>query len=236
VLNVQKVQHAPVYVPVPTGSQLHLTPTTPSGTYSGSYRVQRSDSLGSWNISATAYSPAPSTTNNFRTYSVQITVIPSQLVVSSLSTYNQYGTPTGDFSPGNTLYASFTVGYPTGGYLTTGTFTVHLEDPSGTSTTTLSSIYDPTRNLFYTPSGFQVSTSDAAGSWELVFPAQSLNDSYGNTGPTTTITYRFVIHQQQNQVVISPFYYVIAAVANGGSLGTTVFLKRFNSTTVPFDA
>src|SRR5439155_532666 len=65
--------------------------------------------------------------------------------------------------------------------------------------------------------------------------AQSLNDSYGNTGPTTTITYRFVIHQQQNQVVISPFYYVIAAVAIGGSLGTTVFLKRFNSTTGPFD-
>ena len=234
-VNGQHVKDAQVSVSLPTGGQLALTPTTPSGTYSGSYRVQRSDPLGSWNISATAYSPAPSTTNNFGTYGVQVTVSPSQLVVSSLSTYNQYGTPTGDFSPGNTLYASFTVGYPTGGYLTTGSFTVHVEDPSGTSTMTLSSIYDPTRNLFYTPSGLQVSTSDAAGSWELVFPAQSLNDSYGNTGPTTTITYRFVIHQQQNQVVISPFYYVIAALAIGGSLGTTVFLKRFNSTTGPFD-
>jgi len=69
----------------------------------------------------------------------------------------------------------------------------------------------------------------------LVFPAQSLNDTYGNTGPTSSITYRFVVHQQQNQVVISPFYYVIAALAIGGSLGTTVFLKRFNSTTGPFD-
>ena len=234
-VNGQQVKDAQVSVSLPTGGQLALTPTTPSGTYSGSYRIQRSDSLGLWNISATAYSPAPSTTNNFGTYSVQVTVSPSQLVVSSLSTYNQYGTPTGDFSPGNTLYASFTVGYPTGGYLTTGSFTVHVEDPSGTSTTTLSSIYDPTRNLFYTPSGFQVSTSDTAGSWELVFPAQSLNDSYGNTGPTTTITYRFVVHQQQNQVIINPFYYVIAALAIGGSLGTTVFLKRFNSTTGPFD-
>ncbi len=234
-VNGQQVKDAQVSVSLPTGGQVALTPTTPSGTYSGSYRVQRSDPLGSWNITATAYSPAPSTTNNFGTYNVQVTVSPSQLVVSSLSTYNQYGTPTGDFSPGNTLYASFTVGYPTGGYLTTGSFTVHVEDPSGTSTVTLLSIYDPTRNLFYTPSGFQVSTSDAAGSWELVFPAQSLNDSYGNTGPTTTITYRFVIHQQQNQVVISPFYYVIAALAIGGSLGTTVFLKRFNSTTGPFD-
>src|SRR5207245_10800291 len=99
----------------------------------------------------------------------------------------------------------------------------------------LAGIHASTRNLVDTPSGFQVASSDAAGSWELVFPVQSLNDSYGNTGPTATITYRFVIHQQQNQVVISPFYYVIAVLAIGGSLGTTVFLKRFNSTTGPFD-
>ncbi|TMI36415.1 hypothetical protein E6H25_02865 [Candidatus Bathyarchaeota archaeon] len=215
--------------------QVGLTPTTPIGTYSGSYQVQRSDPLGVWNITATAYSPIPSTTNNFGGYSIAVTISPSQLIVSSLSTYNQYGTPTGDFSLGDTLYASFTVAYPTGGYLTTGSFIVHVEDPSGTATSTLSSIYDPTRNLFYTPSGFHVLASDPAGSWELVFPAQSLNDTYGNTGPTATITYRFIVHQQQNQVVINPFYYVIAALAIGGSLGTTVFLKRFNSTTGPFD-
>src|SRR4029077_16270352 len=77
--------------------------------------------------------------------------------------------------------------------------------------------------------------SDVAGSWELVFPALSLNDSYGNTGPSAALTYRFVVHQPQNQVVTNPFYYAIAALALGGSLGTTVFLKRFNSTTGPFD-
>src|SRR5260370_22230319 len=115
-----------------------------------------------------------------------------------------------------------------------GWLIVHIEEPSGTAATTLSSIYDPTRNLFYTPSGFQVSASDTAGSWELVFPAQSLNDTYGNTGPTSPITYRFVIHQQQNQVFISPFYYLIAALAMGAIHLTTLFLKRFNSTTGPF--
>jgi KaiC/GvpD/RAD55 family RecA-like ATPase len=234
-VNGQPVTDAQVSVSIPGGSQLTLNPTTPAGTYSGSYRVQRSDPLGSWNITATAYSPIPSMTNNFGTYSLVVTISPSQLIVSSLSTYNEYGTPTADFSPSDTLYASFTVSYPTGGYLTTGSFSIRVEDPSGTTTTTLSSIYDPTRNLFYTPSGFQVSASDVAGSWELVFPAQSLNDSYGNTGPTAALTYRFVVHQPQNQVVISPFYFVIAALALGGSLGTTVFLKRFNSTTGPFD-
>lgn len=234
-VNGQPITDAQVSVSTPSGAQLALSPTTPSGTYSGSYRVQRSDPLGVWNISATAYSPSPSLTNNFGTYSLGVSVSPSQLIVSSLSTFNQFGTPTSDFSSSDTLYASFTVSYPTGGYLTTGSFTVHIEDPSGTTTTTLTSIYDSTRNLFYTPSGFQVSASDSAGSWELVFPAQSLNDSYGNTGPTTPVTYRFVVHQPQNQVVINPFYYAIAAIALGGSLGTTVFLKRFNSTTGPFD-
>src|SRR5207302_2565878 len=77
-VNGQTVKDAQVSVSLPTGGQLALTPTTPSGTYSGSYRVQRSDSLGLWNISATAYSPAPSTTNNFGTYSVQVTVSQSR--------------------------------------------------------------------------------------------------------------------------------------------------------------
>jgi hypothetical protein len=188
-VNAQPVTNAQVSVSTPGGGQVALTPTTPSGSYSGSYRLQRSDPLGPWNITATAYSPTPSLTNNFGSYSIIVTVSPSQLIVSSLSTYNEYGTPTADFSPSDTLYASFTVSYPTGGYLTTGSFIVHVEDPSGTSTTTLSSIYDPTRNLFYTPSGFQVSASDSAGSWELVFPAQSINDTYGNSGPTSTITW-----------------------------------------------
>src|SRR5438034_10780423 len=201
-VNGQPVTDAQVSVSTPGGGQVGLTPTTPIGTYSGSYQVQRSDPLGVWNITATAYSPIPSTTNNFGGYSIAVTISPSQLIVSSLSTYNQYGTPTGDFSLGDTLYASFTVAYPTGGYLTTGSFIVHVEDPSGTATSTLSSIYDPTRNLFYTPSGFHVLASDPAGSWELVFPAQSLNDTYGNTGPDRKSTRLNSSHHQQNQAVI----------------------------------
>jgi KaiC/GvpD/RAD55 family RecA-like ATPase len=234
-VNGQPVTNAQVSISTPVAGQLSLSPTTPTGTYSGSYLVQRNDPLGTWNITANAYSPAPSTTNNYGTYSILVSVSPSQLIISSLSTYNEYGTPTADFSPGDTVYATFSVSYPTGGYLTNGTFTLRVQNPSGTTTTSLSSIYDPNRNLFYTPSGLQISTSDLAGSWQLAFTAQSITDPYGNSGPSTLITYRFVIHQPQNQVVINPFYYVIAALAIGGSLGTTVFLKRFNSTTGPFD-
>ena len=234
-VNRNPVSNAQLTVSTPGGGQVALTPTTPIGTYSGSYRIQRSDPVGSWNITAAAYSPAPSTTNNFGTGSILLTVSPSQLVISSLSTYNEYGTPTADFSPGDTVYASFSISYPTGGYLTNGSFSINIVNPSGTTTTTITSIYDPNRNLFYTPSGLQVSNSDPAGSWELLFPAQSVSDSYGNSGPSAAITYRFVVHQPQNQVTINPFYFAIAALALGGGLGTSIFLKRFNSTTGPFD-
>ncbi len=237
-VNSQPVTNAQVAVTSPVSGLLSLSPTTPSGTYSGSYRVLRNDPLGNWNITATAYSPTPSTTQNFGSYSILTTITPSQLIVSSLSTYNEYGTPTADFSPGDTVYASFNVGYPTGGYLTNGSFTVKVQDPSGTTTTTLSSIYDPNRNLFYTPSGFTVSSSDTAGSWQLVFPSQSLSDAYGNSGPSATVTYRFVVHQPSSSgsnQILTPFFFAIAALAIGGGLGTAVFFKRFNSTAGPFD-
>jgi KaiC/GvpD/RAD55 family RecA-like ATPase len=236
-INGQPVPNAQVYVSIPGGGQLGLTATTPSGTYSGSYPIQKDDPLGSWNITATAYSPTPSTTNNFGSDTISLIISPSQLIISNLSTYNQYGTPTADFSAGDTLYATFTIGYPfaSGGSLSSGSFTIRVEDPSGTTATSLSAIYDPYRNLFYTPSGFRPSASDTAGSWELAIPAQSLNDAYGNAGPATTITYRFVVHQDQSQVVVNPFYYLVIALALGGGLGTALFFKKFNSTIGPFD-
>ena len=235
-VNNQPVTDAQVTVSSPNGGQVTLSPTTPSGTYSGSYRVQRSDPSGTWNITASAYSPSPSTTENFGKWSILVNVTPSQLIISTLSSYNEYGSPTADFSPSDTVYVSFSISFPAGGYLTNGSFIVNVEDPSGSTVSTLTCIFDPNRNLFYTPSGFQVSSSDPAGDWELVFPSQSVTDQYGNSGPSTTITFRFVVHaSSSNQATISPFYFAIAALALGGGLGTAVFLKRFNSTTGPFE-
>lgn len=232
-VNGLPVANAQVSVSSPSGGQVALSPTTPSGTYSGSYRVQRSDPLGPWNVTAAAY--WPSTTENFGSWSISVNVSPSQLIISSLSTYNEYGSPTADFSPSDTVYASFSVSFPAGGYLTNGSFIVNVKNPSGSTVTTLTCIFDPNRNLFYTPSGFQVSASDPAGDWELVFPAQSVRDQYGNTGPTASITFRFVVHQASNQATISPFYFAIAALAIVGGLSAAVFFKRFNSTTGPFE-
>ncbi len=210
-------------------SNIALLPTLPLGTYSFQYQIQTSDPLGPWNIAVTAGWGANSG-NNATLVSVQ----PAQLVVADLSTYNSYGSPTSDFSPGDTLYASFRVKYsPSGAFLTTGSFNIQIRNPSGGTVGNLTSVYDQNRGLFYTPSGLQVSSSDPGGSWQLVFPANSLNDTYGNSGPTTTITYRFQI--RLNQSVINPIYFIIAVLAAGGVLGAILALRRFNTKTVPFE-
>ncbi len=210
-------------------STIGLPPTTPAGTYSSQYLIQISDPLGPWNIfvRATWGSNSGNSTD-------PVTIQYAQLVVTDLTTYNAYGTPTSDFSSGGTMYATFRITYsPSGAFLTSGSFNIQVLNPSGGTEQNLVAVYDSNRGLFYTPSGFQVSSSDTAGTWQLVFPMNSLNDTYGNTGPANTIAYRFQIHQ--NQFIISPFYFIVAALAIGGGLGATVVLRRFNTTTAPFE-
>ena len=230
------VSGATVSATTPTGS-IQLSPSSPIGRYTNSYTIQQNDPIGNWNITVSAYYPSAGT--NTGAASVIVTIISTQLIVSDLSTYNANGTPTSDFNPGDTLYASFRIAYSgTNQYLTTGSITVHVRTPSGTDLTTLVCIYDPNRGVFYTPSGFQVSLSDTAGTWFLVFPANSITDANNNTGPVTAVTYRFQIHQPVipgTPSTINSIWYTIAAITGAAVLGSLVFLKRFNLTSGPFE-
>lgn len=227
-------------LPVTTGSATATTPkgTLPlsqgaqPGTYSGQYLIQLGDPIGPWNITVTGTLPG----SNYGSSFIIVTISSSQLIVLGLATTNAYQAPTADFNPGDSLYATFRIAYSSSGFLGQGTFNVQVRTPSGAFAANLTSIYDSNRGLYYTPSGFQITSSDPAGAWDLVFPANSLNDSYGNTGPSATVTYRFQVHQPVSPVsTISPFYYGIIALAIGGGLGTAVFLKKFNKTTTRFD-
>ena len=217
-----------------------VTSTTPSSSislsagsnpclYTKSYPVQLGDNVGTWslNVSATSGSNGGSTT-------ITVTVNPAQLVVTDLATYNSYGNPTSDFNPGNTLYATFRIQYvPGGGFLTTGTYNVEVRNPSGATVSTLLTIYDPNRRLFYTPSGFTMSNQDPEGSWQLAFSPSSMADAYQNTGPVTTVTQRFQVHG--SVFVVSQFYYILGTIGLAGSLSTFVFLRKFNTKRVAFD-
>lgn len=213
-------------------STITLPPSGPAGTYSSQYQVQRDDPTGSWNLIINATSPGLNSGSSLRS----LTVLPAQLIIQNLATYNSFGVPTSDFSPGDTLYARFQIAYSGSGYVNDGTFTIQVRDPSGrtVASASLAAIYDTNRALFYTPSGLQISTSDPDGSWQLVIPASSLSDVYGNIGPSITITYRFQVHQ--SQFVVSQFYLVVAALAGVGAASGLVFLRRFNTATAPFES
>ena len=226
-------------LPVITGS---ATATTPKGTlplsqgqpgsYSGQYLIQLGDAIGPWNITVTGTLVG----GNYGSSSTIVTISSVQLIVLGLATTNAYQAPTSDFNPGDSLYATYRIAYSSSGFLGQGAFNLQVRNPSGAFVANLTSIYDSNRGLYYTPSGFQITSSDPGGAWDLVFPANSLNDSYGNSGPSTPVTYRFQVHQPVSPVsTISPFFYAVIALAIGGGLGTTVFLKRFNETTRPFD-
>jgi archaellum biogenesis ATPase FlaH len=207
-----------------------LLPSTPTGFYTTSYQIQQNDPIGNWNITATATTTGP----NAGVSSTLVYVSGAQLVISDLVTYNSNGIPTSDFSPGDSLYASFRVAIAgTNTYVTSGTISIQVHDPAGSTVISLQCVYDTNRGLFYTPSGLQVSTSDPAGSWLLVFSSNSISDTNGNSGPSVTITYRFQVHQAL--FTISPFWFLVLAAALGGGLGTAVFFRRFNGTTGPFE-
>ena len=226
-------------LPVTTGSATATTPKgtlplsqTQPGSYSGQYLIQLGDAIGPWNITVTGTLVG----GNYGSSSTIVTISSAQLIVLGLATTNAYQAPTSDFNPGDSLYATFRIAYSSSGFLGQGAFNLQVRNPSGAFVANLTSIYDSNRGLYYTPSGFQITSSDPGGAWDLVFPANSLNDSYGNSGPSTPVTYRFQVHQPISPVsTISPFFYAVIALAIGGGLGTTVFLKRFNETTRPFD-
>jgi KaiC/GvpD/RAD55 family RecA-like ATPase len=212
-------------------STLTLPETSSPGTYSGQYPIQLGDTLGNWNLTVSGTMPG----GNYGSSTIYVTILPAQLIVTSLATFNAQGNPTADFSPGDSLYATFRIGYSSSGFLQQGSFDLKIQDPSGTTVATLVAIYDSNRDLFYDPSGFQVSSSDTAGAWQIVFPVNSLNDSYGNIGPSSAVTYRFQIHQPSTSAVISPIYFAVAALAIGGGLGATLVARQFNKVKTPFD-
>lgn len=230
-VNGQKISSGSALASTPK-STLGLPQTSSPGTYSAQYQIQLGDTLGSWNLTVSGTMPG----GNYGSSTVYVTILPAQLIVSSLATFNAQGNPTADFSPGDSLYATFRIAYSSSGFLQQGSFDLQVRDPSGTNVANLLAIYDSNRDVFYDPSGFQISTSDPAGAWELVVPTNSLNDSYGNTGPSSSVTYRFQVHQPQPaSSVISPVYFALAALAIGGGLGATVVARQFNKVETPFD-
>src|SRR5207245_10938958 len=129
-------------------------------TYPGQYLIQLGDASGPWNITVSGTLAG----GNYGSKSTIVTILSAQLIVLGMATTNAYQAPTADFNPGDSLYATFRIAYSSSGFLGQGTFNIQFRDPSGGLPANLSSIYDSSRGLYYTPSGFQITSGDPAGS------------------------------------------------------------------------
>jgi KaiC/GvpD/RAD55 family RecA-like ATPase len=211
---------ANVYANTPSNQNMSL-PQTGFGVYSRTYQVLSSDPLGPWIIVVRA---KDNQGNSGASSPVMVTITKNDLIVSSLSTYNQRGSPTTNFSPGDTIYAFFRIAYSSGPPITSGQYSVGLKNPSGSLVANLTASYDGQLFGFYTSSGYPVSTFDPGGTWTVVVGANSLNDGNGNTGPNLPTTVPV-------QIVTSPLSYwpfVVAGIV--AVLGGLVTVKRFDTT------
>jgi len=210
---------ANVYANTPSNQNMSL-PQTGFGVYSRTYQVLTSDPLGPWTIVVRA---KDNQGNSGASSPVTVTITKNDLIVSSLSTYNQRGSPTTNFSPGDTIYSFFRITYSSGPPLTSGQYSVGLKNPSGSLVANLTASYDGQLFGFYTSSGYPVSTFDPGGTWTVVVGANSLNDGNGNTGPNLPSSVPV-------EIVTSPLTYwpfVVAGIV--AVLGGLVTVRRFDT-------
>jgi KaiC/GvpD/RAD55 family RecA-like ATPase len=219
------ISTATVKANTPSNGELVLSQTSP-GAYSIDYQVLMNAPLGPWTIQVQANDNRGNAgTSNLVTASI----VRSELIVDALAVYNSKGIPATDFSPGETIYPFFRIRYSSGDLLTAGQYRVSVRSPSGTTTANLTAVYDNSRFGFYAPTGFTISSVDPGGSWSVVIEASSIDDSFGNTGPSIATSVRV-------QVVTSPLGYIPFLV--GGLvalLGGVVVLKRYQTTLAGFE-
>ena len=223
------VSGAVVTADTPSNSQLTLPQvSSTNGVYSLSYQVLMNDPLGSWTIIVRA---TDTNGNSGTSLPVTVTVTKSELFVDAMVTYNSKGIPSTSFSSSDTLYPYFRIKYSgsSGAFLASGQYVVSVKNPSGTTIANLTAVYDANRLGFYTPTGYSVSTFDPGGAWTVGVDANSLNDGFGNTGPSVATSIRV-------DIVTSPLGYLPFVI--GGVLallGGVVVLKRYDTSLAGFE-
>ena len=219
---------ATVHVLNPSKLNVSLSQTG-FGVYTLYYPVSYSDPLGPWTIIAYA---SDNQGNSGTGSPVTVMITKNDLIVYSLSTYDSRGSPTTNFSPGDKIFAFFSIRYsscypstPGQCSLTTGQYSVGLRNSSGNLVANLTAAYDGELNGggFYTSTGYPVSTFDPGGTWTLIVSANSINDGFGNTGPGLATSLPL-------QIVTSPLGYwpfVVAGIV--AVLGGIITAKRFDT-------
>ncbi len=207
-----------------------LAESSSLGVYEAVYEIQMNDPIGSWTIQV----EVRDFKGNYGISStVGVSVARSDLAIEALTAYNSNGEPSLDFDTGDTIYPFFRIKYSSGAattqYLTTGQYKVGIRNSAGSLVANLTAVYDSGRFGFYTPTGYGISAFESGGSWSVVVDANSMNDGFGNVGPTFAITVRV-------QVVTSLWSHLPFLVGGAVAiLGGVLYWKRFNTSLTGFD-
>jgi hypothetical protein len=118
------------------------------------------------------------TSNNFAVTAVTLTV---PAISTDKSTY----------VGGSWMIIFFTASYPDGSPVTTGTATITIKRPDGSTAGTPTASFSAANARF--EASFFLPTDAPLGTWTAELAANSLNDGFGNTGPTTLKTTTFQV-------------------------------------------
>jgi hypothetical protein len=146
-------------------------------TVATNYRFQIDDNA----ITDTFGNTGPASAEPSNTFAVTTTT----LAVPAISTDK----PT--YVGGSWMIIFFTASYPDGSPVTTGTVTITIKRPDGSTAGTSTASFSAANARF--EASFFLPTDAPLGTWTAELAATSLNDGFGNTGPTTLKTTTFQV-------------------------------------------
>lgn len=150
----------------------------PKGVFNYVWTVPISAPLGNYNVSLSGQ-----TTIKKPSDSQLFTVIPTTVAISPLIANVTMR--------GSSVFLSFTASYPDGSQAKTGTGTISLLEPNGSTNHTIAVSYNSTINAFQ--GTYSASSSMQSGVWVAVVAPDSFDDGYGNVGPSTITVIGFAV-------------------------------------------
>ncbi len=152
----------------------------PSGNFVFTWLTTPSTVTGNYTVSLNGLLTAPKTPPDTQTFIVN----PATVTVSQITM------PAASLQRSETAQFSFSATYPNGSFVQNGSASMRIAEPDGTLHFTTAT-YDPSSRLFQ--ASYRIPLDSKAGFWGAIVEVNSLNDGYGNGGPSTSTPKGFSI-------------------------------------------
>ena len=179
--------------------------TSGNGVFSYVWAIPALTPIGNYNLSLSGQVTAK------RPLDSQIfSVIPTSVSISQLG-----ANATLPQSAGTAVF-SFTASYPDGTQVKTGVTTIRVVEPDGVTTHRVTVSYNTTINAF--EGAYRVSSSSPAGAWTAILDSNSLDDGYGNVGPSIVVVRGFVVQPMTPESLTTTYLLLTAVIFLGAAL------------------